>query len=71
MTTTLERSKVDLPKGFTARGATLDDVDVAVNLFNAWAQTIIHQNEFADSAPLRNEWVTPGFNPATDICIVF
>ncbi len=71
MATTLERSKVDLPNGFTTRGAAFDDVESAVKLFNAWAQSIIHQNEFADPAPLRNEWETPGFNPTTDICLVF
>ena len=71
MNVTLERPKVELPKGFTARGAALDDVESAVKLFNTWAQATIHQNEFADSAPLRNEWETPNFNPATDICLVF
>ena len=71
MSTTLEKSKVELPKGFTARGAMLDDVEAAVKLFNTWSQTTIYQNEFADSAPLRSEWETPGFNPATDICLIF
>ncbi len=71
MNKTLEKSMIELPKGFTARGATLDDVEAAVNLFNTWSQSAIHQNEFSDLSALRNEWVSPGFNPATDICLVF
>lgn len=71
MNATLERPKVELPKSFTARDAGLNDVDAVAKLFNVWSQAVIHQNEFADSAPLRSEWQTPGFNPATDICLVF
>lgn len=71
MNAILERSKAELPKGFTARGARLDDVEAAVKLFNTWSQSAIQQNEFSEVSPLRNEWVSPGFNPATDICLVF
>jgi hypothetical protein len=32
---------VTLPEGFTVRGAALDDVDKALNLFNRWSQAVI------------------------------
>ena len=71
MNTLLEKSKIELPHGFTTRGAELDDADAAVKLFNTWSQTVIHQNELSDPNILRNEWASPGFNPATDIRLVF
>ncbi|MBE0670660.1 MAG: GNAT family N-acetyltransferase [Anaerolineales bacterium] len=71
MNTLLEKSKIELPQGFTTRGAELDDADAAVKLFNTWSQAVIHQNELSDPKILRNEWASPGFNPATDICLVF
>jgi GNAT superfamily N-acetyltransferase len=71
MNATLEQSKVELPKGFTIRGAELNDVDAALKLFNAWSQTIIHEDDIVDAGAIRNEWISPGFDPARDIRLVF
>jgi mycothiol synthase len=59
-----------LPSNFTARGATMKDVETAANLMNTFSQHYLG----TDEAPLdviRNEWVSPGFNPATDVRLVF
>ena len=62
---------VELPEGFTTRGAVLDDVDTALKLFNRWSQSVIHEDEITDAVAIRTEWVSPGFNPAEDIRLVF
>ena len=71
MNTTLERSKVELPKGFIIRGANIDDVGSALKLFNAWSQSVIQQNDVTDVGAIRSEWVSPGFDPSGDIRLVF
>ena len=71
MNTTLEKLKVELPKGFTVRGANPNDVEPAMNLFNTWSQAVIHQDDITDAGAIRNEWVSPGFDPARDIRLVF
>lgn len=60
-----------LPEGFTVRGATFEDVEPALELYNRWAQSVIHENEITDMEAVRNEWVSPGFDPAEDIHLVF
>ncbi len=67
----LERNHVALPAGFTARGATVEDVETAMALFNRWSQSIIHEDEITDAVALRTEWVSPGFDSAEDIRLVF
>jgi GNAT superfamily N-acetyltransferase len=62
---------VTLPEGFTVRGAALDDADRALTLFNRWSQAVIHEDDLSDAAVLRTEWVSPGFDPAEDIRLVF
>jgi len=61
---------VALPEGFTTRGATLDDVENAIMLFNRWSRSVIHEDEITDAVAIRTEWVSPGFDPATDIRLV-
>ncbi len=62
---------VELPEGFTARGAILEDVDTSLKLFNRWSQSVIHADELTDAAALRTEWVSPGFDLAEDVRLVF
>lgn len=62
---------VALPEGFTVRGAMLDDVEPALELFNRWAQAVIHEDEITDATAIRTEWVSPGFDPAEDIRLIF
>lgn len=63
--------KNELPKGFTVRGAELNDVDEAVELFKIWAQVMIEQSDVSDTGAIRDEWSSPGFDPAEDIRMVF
>lgn len=67
----MERVHTSLPDGFTVRGAKLDDVEPALKLYNRWAQSVIHEDEITDADAIRNEWVSPGFDPAQDIRLVF
>ncbi len=71
MNATLERTKIELPEGFTARGANLDDVESAMALFNLWSQSVIQENDITDAGAICNEWASPGFDPARDIRLVF
>jgi len=71
MNTLLQENIVQLPKDFTARGAHLEDVELALELFNAWSQSVIQENEITEVSAIRNEWIAPGFDPAQDIRLVF
>ena len=62
---------VELPEGFTARGANIDDVEPALALFNRWSRSVIGRDEITVPDAIRNEWVSPGFDPAEDIRLVF
>ncbi len=66
-----EQIDVTLPEGFTVRGATLDDVEPSLEMYNLWAQKVIGEDEINDAEAIRNEWVSPGFDPAEDIRLVF
>jgi mycothiol synthase len=66
-----EKIMIQLPEGFLVRGAKLEDVEPALELFNAWSQSVINEDEITDAAAIRTEWVSPGFDPANDICLVF
>jgi mycothiol synthase len=72
MNTQLEKEFVlELPEGFTARGANMNDVEPALVLFNRWSHSVIGRDEITDAQAIRNEWVSPNFDPAEDICLVF
>jgi GNAT superfamily N-acetyltransferase len=72
MNTQMQKEKMmELPEGFTTRGATLEDVDAALKLFNRWSQSVIHEDDLTDVVAIRTEWVSPGFDPAEDIRLVF
>jgi mycothiol synthase len=62
---------VELPEGFTARGANMNDVEPALVLFNRWSRSVIGRDEITDAQAIRNEWVSPNFDPAEDIRLVF
>jgi mycothiol synthase len=62
---------VELPEGFTARGANLNDVESALTLFNRWSRSVIGRDEITVADAIRNEWVSPGFDPSEDIRLVF
>jgi mycothiol synthase len=60
-----------LLEGFTVRGASLDDLEAAHQLFSRWSQSVIHEDEIADPEAIRREWISPGFDMAEDIRVVF
>ncbi|HEX9387028.1 MAG TPA: GNAT family N-acetyltransferase [Anaerolineales bacterium] len=62
---------VELPEGFTVRGANLDDVEPALVLFNRWSHSVIGRDEITDVQAARKEWESPGFDPAQDIRLIF
>jgi mycothiol synthase len=66
-----KESILELPEGFTARGARLEDVEAALVLINRWSHSIIGRDEVNDIAAIRNEWVSPDFDPVEDIRLVF
>ena len=66
-----ERIYISLPEGFTVRGARLEDVEASLEMYNLWSQKVIGEDEITDADAIRNEWVSPGFDPADDIRLVF
>ena len=72
MTTLLqEKMEIALPEGFTVRGATLEDAEASIEMFNLWAQAVIGKDILNDVESIRNDWVSPGFDLAEDTCLVF
>ena len=72
MTTKLdEQLTITLPEGFTVRGARLEDVEASIEMYNLWAQKVIGEDEISDAEAISNEWVSPDFDPAEDIRLVF
>jgi mycothiol synthase len=67
-----QREKIiELPEGFTARGATMNDVEQAMALFNRWSRAVIGRDEFTDMESIRDEWKAPGADPAEDVRLIF
>ena len=62
---------LQLPEGFTTRGAQMKDVEPALVLFNRWSRSVIGRDEITDAQAIRNEWISPGFDPMEDIRVVF
>jgi len=61
---------ITLPADFMVRSATLDDVDIAADLFKIYALATAGVEDI-NAEETRNAWQSPGFNPATDIHLVF
>jgi mycothiol synthase len=62
---------VDLPEGYTTRGANMNDVEPALRMFNRWSRSVIGRDEISDPQAIRNEWMSPGFSLEEDIRLVF
>ncbi len=72
MTTNLQKETVvELPEGFTARGATVNDLESAMALFNRWSRSVAGHDELTDLDALRNDLQSPDFNMAEDMRLVF
>ncbi len=65
------KTHMELPAGFTARGATFNDVEAGMKLFNRWSNAVIGRDDFNGPESIRHEWETPGVDPAQDIRLVF
>ena len=62
---------VELPAGFTARGAIMEDLEPSVQLFNRWSRAVIGRDEFANTDSIRSEWQAPGVDIAEDVRHIF
>ena len=72
MNTQLQKELVlELPQGFTARGAQTEDIEPALVLFNRWSHSVIGRDELTDPNILHTEWKSPGFDSMEDIRLVF
>src|SRR5215216_1234965 len=61
----------ELPKGFAARGAMMDDIEPSSALISRWSRSVLGWDESAPAEAVRTEWTSPGFDPAEDIRLVF
>ncbi|HKY54946.1 MAG TPA: GNAT family N-acetyltransferase [Anaerolineales bacterium] len=72
MNITLERQQIlPLPAGYTARGGTIDDYKIVCDLLNAHSQYLNECNDLNDPELIRLDWQNDGFNPETDMLLVF
>lgn len=62
---------LELPEGFTARGATMNDIEPSNALISRWSRSVLGWDESATVEGVRVEWTSPGFDPAEDIRLVF
>jgi len=70
-TQTEEQLNILLPEGLTVRGATMNDVEQAMVLFNRWSRAVIGRDEFTDIESILDEWQASGADPAEDVRLVF
>ena len=69
----LSETKIVLPElkvGFSARPATMADIEAATAMINAFSMHYLGHSE-AEANQIKNEWKSPGFDPAKDIRLVF
>ncbi len=66
-----EYIELDLPEEFTVRRGTLDAAEACLEIGNLWSQTIIGQDELTNAEDLRQDWKSPGFDPAEDLLLVY
>lgn len=72
MNTILHKETIlELPRGFTVRGANFEDVGQAIRLFGRWSRSILGREENDSEESLLRVWKSPGFDPAQDIRLVF
>ncbi len=67
----LDLELIHLPLGYSVRGATLEDGQAALDLWNQWSRTVLGEDEIADVGAICYEWRAPGFDPQRDIRLVF
>lgn len=60
-----------LPPGYTVRAATLADYTLAFDLANAYALHLNGRLDLTDPELIRLDWLNAGFQPETDVHLVF
>lgn len=72
MNAVFEKQRIaPLPEGCMARGATIEDHRIAFDLLNAHSQHLNGRDDLTDPELLRLDWLNDGFDPRTDIRLVF
>lgn len=72
MNTQIQKEMImELPAGFTVRGANMEDIEPCLVLFNRWSRSVVGRDEITDAQVIRNDWVSPNFDPAENIRVVF
>lgn len=72
MNTVLEKQNIlPLPAGYTARGGSIDDHMIAFDLLNVHSMRLNGSVDLNDPELLRLDWLNEGFNPETDLRMVF
>ncbi|HXF84882.1 MAG TPA: GNAT family N-acetyltransferase [Anaerolineales bacterium] len=70
MMTKLDERTIQLPTGYTARNARIEDYKIAFDLSNLYSQRLNGRVDLTDPELVRLDWLSNGFNPATDVLIV-
>lgn len=72
MNAILEKQNIlPLPAGYTARGGYIDDYKIAFDLLNLHSMRLNGSVDLNDPELLRLDWLNEGFNPETDMRMVF
>jgi len=72
MNVTIERQQIlPLPAGYTSRGGSIEDYKIAFDLLNIYSQHLNGRNDLNDPKLIRLDWQNNGFNPETDIRMIF
>ena len=72
MNTILAKQQIlPLPAGYTARGGNIDDYRITFDLLNAHSQYMNGSDDLTDPELIRLDWLNEGFNPQTDLHMVF
>jgi GNAT superfamily N-acetyltransferase len=66
-----KQNVLPLPVGYTARNGKLEDYKIVFDLLNAHSQHMNGHIDLVDPELLRLDWLNEGFNPETDIRLVF
>lgn len=70
-TKSMNQQVLPLPAGYAARGGTIEDYKIAFDLFNIHSQHMNGCDDLVDPEFLRRDWLNAGFNPESDIHLVF
>ncbi|HVF25754.1 MAG TPA: GNAT family N-acetyltransferase, partial [Anaerolineales bacterium] len=66
----MDNNILPLPEGYTARGGSIEDYKLVVDLLNAHSQHLNGCDDLKDPELLRLDWLNDGFSPEADIRLV-